>query len=457
MKLARKSRLSIALALLFVLLLSGCTSQSTALPTPLPATPAPPTASPAPTATPVPPTAKPPEVPICTSFEKSPIQAGELFWWNETVFYEIFVRSFYDSDGDGIGDFNGITEKLDYLNDGDEGTTSDLGVTGIWLMPINLSPSYHGYDVSDYLSVNPEYGTMEDFNRLLDEAHQRGIRVIVDLVLNHTSTEHPWFQEASADPQSEYRDYYIFSDSPGGFTSPWGSDVWHKSDTGFYYGIFWSGMPDLDYINPDVTADMEEVVRFWLEDVGIDGFRLDAIKHIVEVGSIQENTPETHRFWEGFYDHYTSINPEAFTVGEAWTSTDEVVKYIGDEVSIAFEFDTAAAILESARSERNLRITEAHKLILESYPAHQYGAFLTNHDQQRVMSLLRGDFGKAKSAASLLLTGPGVPFLYYGEEVGQRGSKPDENLRTPMQWSREKYAGFTAADLPWRLPQKDFE
>ncbi len=366
------------------------------------------------------------------------------------------MRSFYDSDSDGIGDFNGITQKLDYLNDGDPTTHTDLGISGIWLMPINVSPSYHGYDVSDYFEVNPEYGSMDDFQNLLEEAHKREIRVIVDLVLNHTSTKHPWFVDASTEVDSPYRDHYIFADSPGGYKSPWGGDVWHKADTGFYYGIFWSGMPDLNYANPKVVEEMQEVVRFWLEDIGVDGFRLDAIKHIVEDGEIQENTPATHTFWEGFYDHYTSINPDAFTVGEAWTSTGEVVKYIGDEVSIAFEFDTAGAMVEAARSERSSQITQAHELTIKSYPSHQYGTFLTNHDQPRVMTQLRGDFGKAKSAASLLLTGPGVPFVYYGEEIGQSGGKPDENIRTPMQWSAEPNAGFTMAEQPWREPQRDF-
>ncbi len=403
------------------------------------------------------PTPAPTAAPICTPFSPETIDTDALSWWNEAVFYEIFVRSFYDSDGDGIGDFNGIIEKLDYLNDGDPNTTDDLGITGLWLMPINASPSYHGYDVTDYYAVNPEYGTMDDFKRLLAEADKRGIEVIIDLVLNHTSTKHPWFVDASTNPDSEYRDYYIFQDAPGGFKSPWGSDVWYQSDTGFYYGIFWSGMPDLNYTNPDVVAEMQEVVRFWLEDVGVDGFRLDAIKHIVEDGSIQENTPATHAYWQTFYDHYTGVNPNALTVGEAWTSTDEVVKYIGDEVSIAFEFDLAGAMIEAARTERSLKITQAHELILNSYPPHQYGVFLSNHDQVRIMTFYRGDVGKAKSAASLMLTGPGVPFLYYGEEIGQRGSKPDENLRTPMQWSADAYAGFTSAEMPWRSPQKDFE
>ena len=169
------------------------------------------------------------------------------------------------------------------------------------------------------------------------------------------------------------------------------------ADTGFYYGIFWVGMPDLNYNNPEVTAEMQEVIRFWLEDVGVDGFRLDAIKHLIEDGSIQENTPATHDWWEGFYDYYTSINPEAFTVGEAWTSTNEVVKYIGDEMNIAFEFDTSEAILNSARSETNRYIQQAHELVLESYPPHQYATFLTNHDQGRVMSELRSKAGQAKT------------------------------------------------------------
>jgi alpha-amylase len=403
------------------------------------------------------PTPRPTMVPKCTTWEPETIDPETVGWWNETVFYELFVRSFYDSDGDGIGDFNGIIEKLDYLNDGDPSTNQDLGITGIWLMPINASPSYHGYDVTDYFAVNPEYGTREDFQNMLDAAHERGITVIIDMVLNHTSTKHPWFEAAITDPDSEYRDYYLWADPPPSFKSPWGSDVWHYSDTGFYYGIFWAGMPDLNYENPAVTAEMQAVIRFWLEDVGVDGFRLDAIKHLIEDGEIQENTPATHTWWEGFYDHYTSINPKAFTVGEAWTSTGEVVKYIGDEMNIAFEFDTSGAMLNSARSETNRYIQEAHKLVLGSYPPHQYATFLTNHDQGRVMSELRSKAGQAKTAAALLLTGPGVPFMYYGEEIGQAGRKPDENIRTPMQWSAEKNAGFTTADIPWRRPQQDFD
>ncbi len=441
----------LAACLLGAVLLAGCSSSAATQP------PVPPSETTAPTPTENPATPEATAAPVCTSMAAAGNQEGDLFWWNDTVFYQIFVRSFYDSDGDGIGDLNGIIQKLDYLNDGDDSTTEELGVSGIWLMPIHPSPSYHGYDVADYLDVNPEYGTLDDLRDLLDEAHRRGMRVIIDMVLNHTSTRHPWFIEASSDPESEYRDYYIFTDSPGGFQSPWGTEVWFKLDTGFYYALNSAGMPDLDYTNTLVVEEMQEVVRFWLEDVGVDGFRLDAVKHIIEEGAVQENTASTHDFWKDFYDYYTGINPEALTVGEAWTSTSEVVRYIGDEVNIAFEFSLAGAMLDSARTGRNMSIRQAHELVTGSYPAHQYASFLSNHDQPRTISVLLGDVGKAKSAASLLLTGPGVPFLYYGEEVGQRGNKPDENLRAPMQWSAEANAGFSEAAQPWRLPQRGYE
>ncbi|HEY65450.1 MAG TPA: DUF3459 domain-containing protein [Caldilineae bacterium] len=387
---------------------------------------------------------------------EKPAKEEAFPWWNNTVFYEIFVRSFYDSDGDGVGDLNGLIQKLDYLNDGDPSTTDDLGVTGIWLMPIMESPSYHGYDVVDYYRVDREYGTNEDFRRLIAEAHRRGIRVIVDMVLNHTSSKHPWFQSARSDPNSPYRDFYIWSDEGPGYKGPWGQRVWHRTPTGYYYGIFWEGMPDLNYENPAVTAEMQKVIRFWLEDMGVDGFRLDAVKHLIEEGRVQENTPSTHAWLRDFYAFYKSINPEALTVGEVWSSTTEVVKYIGDQLDLAFEFDTAQAMLFSARFGSRNDVLRAHRLVTERYPPNQFATFLTNHDQPRVMTQLRGKVDKAKVAASLLLTGPGVPFIYYGEEIGQRGDKPDENIRTPMQWSDAENAGFTTAVMAWRAPQPDY-
>jgi glycosidase len=370
-------------------------------------------------------------------------------WWNETVFYEIFVRSYKDSDGDGIGDFNGITEMLDYLNDGDPSTSDDLGITGIWLMPSTESPSYHGYDVVDYYKVEQDYGTKEDFLRLVEEAHKRGIQVIVDLVLNHTSTENPWF-EASDSGDPEYRDWYIWSKDNPGYLGPWGEQVWYQGQEGYYYAVFWSGMPDLNLTNPEVTDEIYDITSYWLTEMNVDGFRLDAIRHFVENGAAQENTADTHLWLQGFHDYYKSIDQEVFTVGEAWTDTAKVVEYIGDEVDIAFEFDLASSFMTAAYGPIASAATNQLKITLENYPENQYGTFLTNHDQNRVMSVLGGDAQKASLAAVMMLTSPGVPFIYYGEEIGMTGKKPDEDIRLPMQWrGDEPGAGFTSG-TPWR-------
>lgn len=376
-------------------------------------------------------------------------------WWNDTVFYELFVRSFYDSDGDGVGDINGLIEKLDYINDGDPHTTTDLGATGIWLMPIMVSPSYHGYDVVDYFQVDPEYGTNDDFQQLMAAAHARGIHVIVDLVLNHTSSEHPWFIE-SQNPDAEKRDWYIWEDENPGYRGPDGQTVWHTKGNGFYYGVFWSEMPDLNYANPDVTAAMLDAARFWLAEMGVDGFRLDAIKHIVEDGRAQENTAGTHAWLEQFYSFTKEVNPQALTVGEAWTSTQQVVEYTGDEVDIAFQFDLALDILNAADAGAASIFTKTQIEVVNHFPTNQYATFITNHDQNRVMSQLDEDEAKARLAASILLTGTGVPFVYYGEEIGMTGTKPDEDIRRPMQWAGESArVGFTTG-LPWRAPAADY-
>ena len=207
-------------------------------------------------------------------------------WKRGGVCYEIFVRSFYDSDGDGIGDLNGVTQKLDYINDGNPRSKRDLGADCIWLMPVAESPSYHGYDVSDYYRVERDYGTNDDFKRLVAEAHRRGIKVLVDMVLNHASSEHPFFQEALRDTASPYRDWFRWSATKPDQKGPWGQEVWHHSPVRdeYYYGIFWSGMPDLNYENPAVREEAKKVARFWLEEMGVDGFRLDAVPYLVEEG-----------------------------------------------------------------------------------------------------------------------------------------------------------------------------
>jgi glycosidase len=390
-----------------------------------------------------------PQTPTAT-FEPEP-----TLWWKDVVFYEIFVRSFYDSDGDGIGDFQGIIQKLDYLNDGDPNTQDDLGIGGIWLMPINPSPSYHGYDVTDYYAVNPDYGTMEDFKEFLQEAEKRGIKVIIDLVLNHTSTEHPWFQ-ASVDPESEYNDWYVWSESDPQTAGPWFQDVWHRNNTNglYYYGVFWGGMPDLNYDNPDVSAEMMRVSKFWLEEVGVDGFRVDAARYLFADGLVQSDTNETVQWFEDWRSFYKDINPQAFTVGEVWAGNQITAKYV-DGMDSLFMFDLAEDIKNSTYYPDPSRIIEEYLGILANFPNMYFSTFLSNHDQQRVMSLYEGMVEKAKLGAFVYLTGPGVPFIYYGEEIGMVGNKPDELLRTPMQWSDETNAGFTPG-TPWQPANESY-
>ncbi len=424
------------LLILAAITLAGCNS---AAPTP---TAAPPTAAPTDTAIPA---------PIIT-----PAPAVGADWWKDAIFYEIFVRSFYDSNGDGMGDFDGLIAQLDYLNDGDPDTTTDLGITGIWLMPINPSPSYHGYDVTDYYNINPQYGTLDEFRRFLDAAHERGIRVITDLVINHTSIQHPWFQK-SLEGDPAYVDWYVWADENPGFKGPWGQTVWHKASNGrYYYGIFWDQMPDLNLTNPDVRSEMENIIRFWLEDVGIDGFRLDAVRHYVENGPMQENSPQTHAWLEDFRQFYKGVNPDAFTVGEAWTDTANIIPYIGDELDSAFEFDLAGKFITAAHGPIANTTLQQLQVVLDSYPAGQYATFLTNHDQDRVNSQLKDD-ERAKLAATMLLTSPGIPFIYYGEEIGMTGVKPDEDIRRPMQWdSASIKVGFSSV-FPWRAPAPDYK
>ncbi|TYZ09658.1 T9SS type A sorting domain-containing protein [Hymenobacter lutimineralis] len=370
-------------------------------------------------------------------------------WWNDAVFYEVFVRSFYDSNGDGKGDFKGLTAKLDYLNDGNPNTTSDLGITGIWLMPMMESPSYHGYDVTNYKATEPDYGTMAEFEEFLAAAHARGIKVIIDLVLNHSSREHPWFTQAAASATSPYRDWYRWSATNPGYQGPWGQTVWHPRNSAYYYGLFWDGMPDLNWSNAELKTAMWDASRFWLNK-GVDGYRLDAVKYLDEDGQQMEDTPETFGLLEEFHDVVKEANPDAFTVGEAWSSTRAVVPYVvNDRLDACFEFDLSSAILNGLNTGSAATLKTQLQLIDQSYPKLQYATFLSNHDQERVLETLRGDMPRMKQAAALYLTMPGVPFLYYGEEVGMLGTGVDENKRKPMQWTAGSNGGFTTGS-PWR-------
>ena len=374
-------------------------------------------------------------------------------WWNNTVFYEIFVRSFYDSNGDGIGDLQGIIEKLDYLNDGNPNTTSDLGITGIWLMPIFPSPSYHGYDVTDYRDVNEDYGTMADFRALIQAAHARGIKVIIDFVGNHTSDQHPWFQSSAANTAK--RNWYVWNTAKPNYNGPWGQEVWHERNNNYYYGIFWGGMPDLNYNNTEVTQEIKDIVQFWYNDVGVDGFRIDAVKHWIEAGSQQENTPATLNWWRNFFAFQKGINPRLMTVGEAWTSTTNIAPYSDHRLDYCFEFDLSYAIIDAVNNQNASGLRSKMTEIMNAYAAGQFGSFLTNHDQDRSFNRFGLNQQKAKLAASILLTLPGVPYLYYGEEIGMVGQKPDENIRKPMQWSAGAQAGFTSGQA-WQSPNNNF-
>jgi len=357
------------------------------------------------------------------------------------VCYEVFVRSFYDSNGDGIGDLRGLTQKLDYI--------AGLGADCVWLMPVAESPSYHGYDVTDYDKIEPDYGTNDDFKAFVAAAHQHHTRVLVDLVLNHTSSEHPWFQEALRDTASPHRSWYRWSRAPG--------NNWHKSPVRdeYYFGLFWSGMPDLNYENPAVLEEMKRVARFWLDSMHVDGFRLDAVRHLVEVGNEVSNTPGTHQVLRDFGQYVRGIAPESYTIGEVWDNPDVILTYYPDQLDAYFAFPISEALMEAVRTGKAGGLIPTVQQFQRAEPAWRWAPFQRNHDQTRAMTALGGgnDMAGAKLAATILLTLPGVPFIYYGEEIGMTGDKPDERLRTPMQWNGSS-RGFTRGK-PWETLQSD--
>ncbi len=355
------------------------------------------------------------------------------------VYYEIFVRSFADSNGDGIGDLNGITAKLDYLD--------NLGISGIWLTPVMPSPSYHKYDVTDYKAIDPEYGTLDDFRNLVEEAHRRDIKIIIDLVLNHTSNQHPWFIRAAENDPS-FRNYYVWS-SPDSIRNEiakkkitFDSDnitQWHKNQidtlSDYYYGFFWGGMPDLNMDSPAVRNEISSIGKFWLEDMQVDGFRLDAARHIYP----SDRQTSNHAFWKWFRNEMTQYNPNVYLVGEVWAQAPEVAPYLTGLPSL-FNFDLAYNISAVVNLKKDtLHFVERYLSIQKYYQAHSANytdaVFLRNHDQNRILTELMDDQQKLKTAVSILMTLPGIPFLYYGEEIGMKGKKPDEHIREPFLWA----------------------
>lgn len=372
-------------------------------------------------------------------------------WWNDRVFYEVFVRSFGDADGDGIGDLWGLIDHLDDLNDGDPTTETDLGVSGLWLMPVFEATSYHGYDTTDYRRVEPDYGTVDDLRALVEAAHARGIAVILDLALNHTSSEHPWFR-ASAAGDPTFADWYLWRADDPAWPAVAGGPPWHRLGDRFYYGAFGPGMPDLNLENPAVTAELAAVARSWLADVGIDGYRLDAAKHLIEEGpNRQVNTGATLAWLRAFRAAVHDQAPAALLLGEVWDISSVSARYVAEgALDLAFDFPLAAGMVGALRLGDRAPLAGVAAEVAERYPAWQVATFLTNHDQTRVASELGGNPGALRAAASLLLTGPGVPFIYYGEEIGLGGRKPDERIRVPMPWSAETPGGGFSSGVPWQ-------
>ncbi len=354
--------------------------------------------------------------------------------WPHAVSYEIFVRSFADSNGDGIGDLNGITAKLDYLK--------ELGVEGIWLTPVCPSPTYHKYDVTDYKAIDPEYGTMEDFKNLVKEAHRLNIKVIPDLVPNHSSSKHPWFLEAIKGKDNPYRDYYVWSNSKNlkdsmNWYYPKDENKKRIGDEK-YYGFFWSGMPDLNYDNPKVRAEMIDIAKFWIEETGVDGFRLDAAQHIYDATEVEKNVA----WWQEFRKALDGVKKDVYLMGEVVNKDSIVASYMDNALSGCFNFDLGLALQQSARKEQHLDIVDTVIRIRNLYSKYKAdfidATILSNHDQNRVMDDLKGDYNHARMAAALLLTMPGSPYIYYGEELAMQGQKPDENIREPFIWASGK-------------------
>ena len=408
-------------------------------------------------------------------------------WFKDAVFYQVYLRAFADSNGDGHGDLRGLTQKLDYLQ--------ALGVDCLWLMPIYPSPLLDdGYDIADYYGVHPDYGTLDDFKTFLAEAHARGLRVIADLVLNHTSDQHPWFQAARADRHSPFRDYYVWSDTDQKFKdarlifldiekSNW---TWDATAGQYFWHRFYSSQPDLNFDNPAVRAEMLNVAKFWL-DLGLDGFRADAVPYLFErEGTNCENLPETHAYLKElrrFVDeHYPKGGRILLAEANQWPQDVRAYFGDGDEFHMAFHFPVMPRLyMALARADRTPIVDILART--PPIPANcQWCTFLRNHDEltlemvtpeerdsmwrtyapearmrlnlgirRRLAPLLDGDRRKVELLSSILFTLPGAPIIYYGDEIGMGDNiwlDDRDGVRTPMQWDAGPNAGFSTRDVP---------
>ncbi len=353
--------------------------------------------------------------------------------------YEVFVYSFADSDGDRYGDLNGLTGKLDYI--------ASLGCNGIWLMPIMPSPSYHKYDVTDYYDIDPLYGTLDDFENLLAEAHARGIDVIIDLVVNHTSSEHPWFVSARTGEESPYRDYYNFTDEP--------QPGYNRAGDSYYESRFVATMPDLNLDNPAVRDEIEKIMRFWLE-LGVDGFRLDAV-----TSYYTGNPAKNIAFLSWLGDTARAIAPDCYIVGEAWEDLYTLETYAESRIDAFFCFPVSqregyiAQILGGNVRQPGTSYGRVTLLLEEKFADTIPAPFLGNHDTPRAASFLgAADPARLKMAAGLLAMMRGGVFLYYGEEIGMAGTDNDPNKRIGMLWTTRAETtlcppGTTVAEYPF--------
>jgi maltose alpha-D-glucosyltransferase / alpha-amylase len=407
----------------------------------------------------------------------------DVLWYKDAIIYQVHVRTFYDSNKDGIGDFQGLEEKLDYLE--------ELGVSAIWLMPFFPSPLRDdGYDIADYTTVHSSYGTLEDFRKLLGSAHDRGIRVIIEMVLNHTSDQHPWFQESRSSRDNPRRDWYVWSDSDTRYMgtriifldtekSNWAWDPISKS---YYWHRFFSHQPDLNYDNPAVREEMWNVMKFWLE-MGVDAFRLDAVPYLVErEGTNCENLPETHEILKDLRRKIDEHFPGRMLLAEANQWPADLRPYFGDgdEFHMAFHFPLMPRMFMGLKLEDRKPMTEILQQTPEIPPSCQWSLFLRNHDEltlemvtdeerdymydvyaqdktmrlnlgirRRLAPLLKNDRRRIELMNGMLMSLPGTPIIYYGDEIGMGDNinLGDRNgVRTPMQWSGEWNGGFSAAD-----------
>ena len=409
--------------------------------------------------------------------------AQDVLWYKDAVIYQVHVRAFYDSSGDGNGDFRGLAQKLDYLQ--------ELGITAIWMMPFFPSPLRDdGYDISDYRTVNPTYGTLDDFKAFLDAAHQRGIRVIIEMVLNHTSDQHPWFQESRSSRSNPRRDWYVWSDTDTKYKgtrlifldtelSNW---AWDPVSKQYYWHRFFSHQPDLNYDNPQVREEMWDVMKFWLE-MGVDAFRLDAVPYLVErEGTNCENLPETHEVIKDLRGRMDREFPGRMLLAEAnqWPADLRAYFGNGDEFHMAFHFPLMPRMFMGLKLEDRKPITEILKQTPEIPENCQWCLFLRNHDEltlemvtdmerdymydeyakeksmrinlgirRRLAPLLDNDRRRIELMNGLLMSLPGTPIIYYGDEIGMGDNVnlgDRHGVRTPMQWDGGWNGGFSPAD-----------